>query len=60
MANAAETELSTNDPASWLAIVWDGLASHRETCIPEGAPEHDAEWDDICSAMAWITEEILS
>jgi hypothetical protein len=43
---------------SWLDVVWDALHSHRETCIPEGDPAYDAEWDEICTAMAWITEEL--
>ena len=45
-----------SDVQSWLDVVWDALHSHRETCIPEGDPAYDAEWDEICTAMAWITE----
>ena len=46
------------DKQSWLDTLWDALGNHRETCIPEGDPEYDAEWDDICTAMAWIAEEL--
>lgn len=48
--------LRHSDPISWTDIIWDALASHRETCIPEGDPEYDAEWSDICTAMAWLCE----
>ena len=43
---------------SWLQVIWSALHSHRETCIPEGVPEYDDEWDEICTAMAWIAEEL--
>ena len=26
--------------------------------IPEGDPAYDAEWSDICTAMAWIEEDL--
>ena len=25
---------------------------------PEGTPEHDRQWDDICTAMEWIREAL--
>jgi hypothetical protein len=50
--------LKANDLDSILDTVWNALHSHRETCIPEGAPEYDAQWSDICTAMAWITEDL--
>lgn len=53
------TTLNAHDLESWLETIWNGLQSHRETCIPEGVdPAYDAEWDDICTAMAWIREEL--
>lgn len=39
-----------------LDIVWKALGAYRADLIPEGDPAHDAEWSDICTAMAWITE----
>jgi len=50
---------TANDPKSWLQTVWAGLESHRENCVPEGAdPMYDEEWDNICTAMAWIAEAV--
>lgn len=46
------------DPVSWLDTIWEALDCHRENNIPEGDPAHDAQWDDICTAMAWISEEV--
>ena len=43
-----------SDPQSWIDTIWDALHAYRETCIPE----NDDQWDDICTAMAWLTEEI--
>jgi hypothetical protein len=50
--------LTHGDRMSWFDTVWDALAAYRETCIPEGDADYDAEWDEICTAMAWIEEEL--
>jgi len=50
--------LTYSDRASWLETVWDALHSHRENCIPEGVDNNDDEWSDICTAMAWIEENL--
>lgn len=50
--------LTRNDKGQWLETIWDALGSHRENCIPEGEPSYDAQWDDICTAMAWLTESL--
>lgn len=47
-----------SDPATWLAVIWNALHSHRETCIPEGVPEYDDEWSEITTAMAWVHEAL--
>lgn len=47
-----------NDPASWLQTVWDTLHSARQLMIPEGDEDNDRQWNDLCTAMAWITEEL--
>lgn len=46
------------DKYSWLETVWKALECYRENSIPEGEPAYDEEWDNICSAMAWIREEL--
>lgn len=45
-----------HDNASMLSVIWNALHSHRENCIPEGVPEYDDEWDEICTAMGWLHE----
>jgi len=49
--------LTRADKESWVETIWDALHSYREDSIPEGE-EYDPIWDDICTAMAWIEEEI--
>lgn len=41
-----------------LNVIWRALHSYREDLIPDGQPEYDDEWDDICYQMALITEEL--
>lgn len=50
--------LKSNDLDSILETIWNALEGYRENCIPEGNPEYDAEWGDVCTAMAWITEDL--
>ena len=38
--------------------VWIALEGFRENCIPEGVAEYDNQWDDICTVMAKIEEEL--
>ena len=45
-------ELSNKD----LELLWNALSFYREHGIPEGDAEYDAEWNEICSTMAIITE----
>ena len=66
------TTLTKLNQYSWLDTVWNALAAYREDCIPPTyvtdptsggrhlrmIDEHADEWDDICTAMAWITEEL--
>lgn len=53
------SKLHALDPHSWLDTVWEALFRYREKCVPERQAKHDAEWSDICTAMAWI-EEVVS
>lgn len=50
--------LNAHDKASWLNTVWDALFAYREDLIPEGDEHYDNVWSDICTAMAWISEEL--
>ena len=48
------SDLHRYDKTSWLDTVWDALQGFREDCISTD----DEQWDEICTAMAWITEEL--
>jgi hypothetical protein len=41
-----------------METIWDALFKYRDNCIPEGDAKYDAEWSDICTAMAWLQEEL--
>jgi hypothetical protein len=41
-----------------LNIIWAALEAFREDCIPEGDSNYDRQWNDICTAMALLTEEL--
>lgn len=43
---------------TWVETIREALGNYREFSIPEGNPKHDDEWDEICTAMAWIEEEL--
>lgn len=44
--------LERDDMNSWVDTIWDALHENDEL-------EKDTErWDDICTAMAWISEEL--
>ncbi len=61
---AQRTMVDTDKPAhaldimANLRVVWVALETVREDLIPEGDPNYDAQWDEITSAMAVITEEL--
>ena len=42
-----------------LELIWNALEFYREEGIPESANDKqwDQEWSDICTAMAWISED---
>jgi len=46
------------DMKDQLNIVWDALEAYREDLIPEGDNQFDEFWDDICTAMAFIQENL--
>lgn len=43
-----------------LEVVWEALNGFRENCISEGDTANDSQWDEITTAMAWITEATIS
>ena len=50
--------LTNFDTTQALDVVWETLSDYRENLIPEGDEMFDAQWDDICTAMAWIEDEL--
>ena len=56
--HSEDAPLNTNGRVDSLENIWNALHSYRETCIPEGDPLYDREWDEICTDMAWIAEEL--
>jgi len=51
-------ELRADDTKTWISRIWETLQEFRDVQIPEGCPSHDQEWDEIGTAMAWITEAL--
>ena len=47
-----------HDMKEQLNTVWDALEAYREDLIPEGDEQFDEIWDDICTAMAVIQENL--
>ena len=48
----------TRDIKPQLDIIWDALEAYRADLIPEGDEQFDEIWDDICTAMAIIEEDL--
>jgi hypothetical protein len=47
-----------NDLDDAMKVIWNALHGFREDCIPEGDIHYDEQWDEICTAMANITERL--
>jgi len=50
--------LKMHDMKQQLDIVWDALEAYREDLISEGDEQHDEIWDEVCTAMAVIEENL--
>lgn len=50
--------MKRNDTLSHLNTLWDALHCYRDCLIPEGDEMYDQEWDELCTAMAWIAEDL--
>ena len=51
-------KLRSGDINQALDLIWDVLGDYRENNIPEGVYQYDRQWEDICTAMAWIEESL--
>ena len=50
--------MTVNDTRSQLDLIWDALHFYRAYGIPEGDKANDDQWSDLCSAMAYISEDL--
>ena len=48
-----ETSLTSGNKPSWIATVWEAIHAAEEA-----HPDCDEAFDEVKTAMAWITEEI--
>lgn len=46
------------DSEEHLRVIWDALEAYRADLIPEGDKQYDEIWSEICTAMAFITEDL--
>jgi len=51
-------EMNRHDTKAQLEVVWEALEAYRSDLIPEGDSHYDEIWNDICTAMAWIQEDL--
>jgi hypothetical protein len=47
-----------HDIKQQLEIIWDALHAYREDSVSEGDEMQDAIWDEVCTAMAVIEENL--
>lgn len=50
--------LTRFDTPALIETIWEALEGYRENCIPEGVDNNDQQWNEICTAMAWLTEDL--
>lgn len=61
------SNITRNDRKAWLELIWNALEYYRENGISETtewgndsetAIANDKEWDEICTVMAWVEEDL--
>ena len=50
--------LKMHDIKQQISIIWDALEAYRSDLIPEGDEQFDEIWDEVCTAMAVIEENL--
>lgn len=53
--------LTSNNVGSWFDIIWEALHEWQdahEGRAAVGTETYEERWDDICTAMAWLAEEL--
>ena len=54
-------KLTANNKAAWLSTIWTALEEWQdvhEDRNAAGGETFERRYDDICTAMAWIAEEL--
>jgi len=52
---------TAHDRAAWLSTIWTALEEWQEEYegrAAVGTDTYEQRWDDICTAMAWIHEDL--
>jgi hypothetical protein len=44
------------DKLAQIERLWEVLECYREDCI--SSSDHDTEWDELCTIMAWVAEDL--
>ena len=47
-----------HDIKQQIDIIWDALEAYRSDLIPEGDEQFDEIWDEVCTAMSVIEENL--
>jgi len=50
-------KLTANNKASWIFNIWTALEELQDIKVIVDNCDQQ-RWDDICTAMAWIAEEL--
>jgi hypothetical protein len=50
--------MNRHDTKAQLEVIWEALEAYRSDLIPEGDSHYDEIWNEICTAMAWIQEDL--
>ena len=54
-------KLTALDKEAWLSTIWTALEEWQdeyEGRAAVGTDTYEQRWDDICTAMAWLAEEL--
>ena len=54
-------KLTSLDKAVWLSTIWTALEEWQdeyEGRAAVGTDTYEQRWDDICTAMAWLAEDL--
>lgn len=53
---ASDMHLTYSNRVSWLETIWLALDEYNDS--QDKTDETEMRWDDICTAMSWIADEM--